>query len=112
MQTLEVEVLPVKEEWKGCAASPHPRSQVVNTQVKRQFADRSAMGLTPIQIPKSKQGPAKPVFHPQRDMNLQEISCDEEVVKRCGMQIFRIVDKNTKLLVSHRKTHRTGYQMR
>lgn len=42
----------------------------------------------------------KRVLHPHHDLKLQEISCDEEVVERCGMQIFRIEDRKTQELVS------------
>jgi hypothetical protein len=44
----------------------------------------------------------KPVYHPFDDLNLREIRCDEEVVARCGVQVFRIVDSKSQKLVSFR----------
>lgn len=46
--------------------------------------------------------PRKPLLHPQRDLDLQVYRCDENIVRRCGKQIFRLVDENTGELVSVR----------
>ncbi|KAJ3527605.1 hypothetical protein NMY22_g9727 [Coprinellus aureogranulatus] len=37
----------------------------------------------------------KPVLHPQDDLNLKQISCDEDILARCKIQIFRLVDDKT-----------------
>ena len=36
--------------------------------------------------------PIKPLLHPERDLGLQLIKCNEAVVRCCGSQTFRLID--------------------
>ncbi|KAJ3537560.1 hypothetical protein NMY22_g5539 [Coprinellus aureogranulatus] len=41
----------------------------------------------------SARGPHKKVYHPQLDLHMKVIHCDEDVVKHCGCQIFRLIEQ-------------------
>ena len=43
--------------------------------------------------------PPKLLLHPQRDLGLEEITCNEQIIEQCGIEIIRIVDEDMGKLV-------------
>ncbi|KAJ3533084.1 hypothetical protein NMY22_g7480 [Coprinellus aureogranulatus] len=83
VQEIIVTVDPPNPFLKGCALSVHPREQV--QKPSRAVPGRESALTT------------KPVYSPS-ELGLIPIACDETVVRRCGIQIFRLVDKRTGFL--------------
>ncbi|PPQ82616.1 hypothetical protein CVT24_005418 [Panaeolus cyanescens] len=73
LQEIFVDVKEAAENVLQCGVSFHPRDKVnINLLAK----DRDA----------------HPLYHPTEDLNLKEIKADEDVIQRCGYQLYAIYD--------------------
>ncbi|KAJ3535716.1 hypothetical protein NMY22_g6363 [Coprinellus aureogranulatus] len=78
VQDLLVSVKPPQTDLVGCGVSVYPLEEVVKPRGNKKSGKD-----------------VKPLLHPINDLGLREIRCNEDVIKRCGVQIFRILDKDT-----------------
>ncbi|KAJ3521515.1 hypothetical protein NMY22_g12282 [Coprinellus aureogranulatus] len=78
VQDLLISVKPPNPDLIGCGVSAFPLKEVVDLNDK-----------------KLKGKDVKSLFHPIDDLGLREIRCNEDIVQRCGVQIFRILDRDT-----------------
>ncbi|KAF6756499.1 hypothetical protein DFP72DRAFT_810464, partial [Ephemerocybe angulata] len=83
VQDIEVGVLPLDSKLLGCGMSFHPQKRRLEPIEGRHSCGRATRSRS---------------CNPQRDLQLKEIKCDEEIIQRCGILVYRLVDKDQKML--------------
>jgi hypothetical protein len=96
VQRIDVKVKKVDAKYIGCGiskADPNHRPQPIPVRLSTFYILVFLLKLH--KLPGYKQSEAKEVksiIHPD-ELNLQRISSDEEVIERCGMQLFEIYNE-------------------